>query len=63
MTVTFEWPSLPERRLAAAKRVAEMCTVHATLKHPPRVTIEGVRATETEAGGAAREPQPATEVR
>ena len=39
----FEWPSLPERRLAAAKRVAEMCTIHATLKHPPRVTIDGVR--------------------
>jgi uncharacterized OsmC-like protein len=40
MTLTFEWPSLPERRLAAAKRVAEMCTIHATLKHPARVTIE-----------------------
>ena len=40
MSLTFDWPSLPERRLAAAKRVAEMCTVHATLKYPPRVTIE-----------------------
>jgi uncharacterized OsmC-like protein len=43
ISLTFEWPSLPERRLAAAKRVAEMCTVHATLKHPPRVTIESAR--------------------
>jgi uncharacterized OsmC-like protein len=40
MTLTFDWPSLPERRLAAARRVAEMCTIHATLKHPPRVAIE-----------------------
>jgi len=40
MTLTFDWPSLPERRLAAAKRVAEMCSIHATLKHPPRVGIE-----------------------
>jgi uncharacterized OsmC-like protein len=39
MSLVFEWPSLPERRLAAAKRVAEMCSIHATLKHPPRVTI------------------------
>ena len=38
--VRFEWPSLPEARLAAAKRVAEMCTVHATLKHPPEIVID-----------------------
>ena len=37
--LTFEWPSLPTKRLTAAKRVAEMCTVHATLMHPPRITI------------------------
>ena len=54
MSVLFDWPSLPERRRAAAKRVAEMCTVHATLKHPPRVTIEAAqRATE-----AADAPRP-----
>ncbi|MDQ3950641.1 MAG: OsmC family protein [Gemmatimonadota bacterium] len=49
MSVTFDWPSLPERRLAAAKRVAEMCTIHATLKHPPRVTIEAARPAVAEA--------------
>ncbi|HET7188126.1 MAG TPA: hypothetical protein VFI52_08225, partial [Gemmatimonadaceae bacterium] len=39
MTVIFHWPSLPANRLAAAKRVAEMCTIHATLMHPPRISI------------------------
>jgi uncharacterized OsmC-like protein len=37
--VRFTWPSLPEKRLEAARRVAEMCTVHATLRHPPTITI------------------------
>jgi uncharacterized OsmC-like protein len=37
----FNWPSLPGKRLNAAKRVAEMCTVHATLQHPPTITIDG----------------------
>jgi len=27
----FHWPSLPERRLEAARRVAKMCTIHATV--------------------------------
>lgn len=40
IAVTFEWPSLPPNRIAAARRVAELCTVHATLHHPPHVTIE-----------------------
>ena len=53
IALTFEWPSLPERRLAAAKRVAEMCTVHATLRHPPQVTIEAARG---ETVGAAAVP-------
>jgi uncharacterized OsmC-like protein len=37
--VIFDWPSLPAARVAAAKRVAEMCAVHATLTHPPRIDI------------------------
>ena len=39
--IQFTWPSLPAKRLAAAKRVAEMCTLHATLEHPPRISIDG----------------------
>lgn len=49
IAVTFDWPSLPPNRVAAARRVAELCTVHATLHHPPHVTIEP----------AAREAAPA----
>jgi uncharacterized OsmC-like protein len=63
MTLTFEWPSLPERRLAAAKRVAEMCTIHATLKHPARVTIEAAApatTAKTEAADAAVPTPPPT---
>lgn len=43
MALRFRWPSLPERRRDAARRVAELCTVHATLTHPPALTIEAVR--------------------
>jgi uncharacterized OsmC-like protein len=43
ITLTFDWPSLPERRLAAAQRVAEMCTIHTTLKHPPAMAIQAAR--------------------
>ena len=47
--IRFTWPSLPAKRLAAAKRVAEMCTLHATLEHPPRISIDGTgSATMTE---------------
>jgi len=45
----FTWPSLPAKRLAAAKRVAEMCTLHATLQHPPTIRIDGTSAPETPA--------------
>ena len=40
IAVTFDWKSLPPNRVAAARRVAELCTVHTTLHHPPHVTIE-----------------------
>lgn len=43
----FEWPSLPVGRLDAARRVAELCTVHATLRHPPEIRIVGSTSTPT----------------
>lgn len=39
IAVTFDWPSLPKSRLAAARRVAELCTVHATLTRSPSIEI------------------------
>ena len=55
--VSFEWPSLPANRHTAAKRVAEMCTVHATLMHPPRITIASVGQVGAGAGvGSAPAP-------
>ena len=51
MAVIIQWVSLPDNRLAAAKRVAAMCTVHATLTHPPRIDI--VSAKEKDASGSA----------
>jgi uncharacterized OsmC-like protein len=38
MHVDVEWPGLPENRLAAAHRVADLCTVKATFAHPPAIT-------------------------
>lgn len=40
LDVSFAWPSLPTNRVAAARRVAELCTVHATLLHAPKISIE-----------------------
>ncbi len=37
--VVFNWPSLPAASLPTAKRVAALCTIHATLSHPPRIDI------------------------
>jgi uncharacterized OsmC-like protein len=48
LAVTFDWPSLPANRIAAAKRVSEMCTIHATLLHAPRITIEPAAAQASE---------------
>ena len=41
MDLRFSWPSLPTRRLEAAKRVAETCAVHATLQRPPAISVDG----------------------
>ena len=40
MRLRFTWPSLPEKKKEAAKRVARLCTVHETLLHPPVITTE-----------------------
>jgi hypothetical protein len=45
--IRFAWPSLPAKRLPAAKRVAEMCTIHATFMHPPTVSIDGTASPST----------------
>jgi len=34
------WPSLPENRRAAARRVAALCPIHATLHHPPQIDVD-----------------------
>ena len=39
MAVLLDWQSLPAERLATAQRVAALCTVHATLTHPPLIDI------------------------
>lgn len=37
MDLQIDWPSLPEARRSAAARAAALCTVHATLHHPPTI--------------------------
>jgi uncharacterized OsmC-like protein len=37
--VVFDWPSLPTERRETAKRVAALCTIHATLANPPRIDV------------------------
>ena len=44
MHVDIDWPGLPENRLTAAKRVADLCTVKQTFMHPPEIT-ESVKST------------------
>jgi len=61
LRVAFSWPELPASRRAAAQRVAELCTVHATLTHPPAITIALVDAAgETGAAAEAVTATPAT---
>ena len=38
--VTLRWPGLPEARREIALRAAKLCTVHATLEHPPAIAME-----------------------
>lgn len=38
--VGIHWPALPAERRSAAARVAEMCGVHNTLAHPPRIAVQ-----------------------
>lgn len=51
MSVDIDWPGLPENRRAAAQRVADLCTVKVTLKHPPELVTQV--NSETMAGAAA----------
>jgi uncharacterized OsmC-like protein len=37
--IIFDWASLPQERIDAAKRVVEHCTIHATLTHPPQIDV------------------------
>ena len=37
--VRLHWPALPENRHPVALRVAEQCTVDATLRHPPFIDM------------------------
>jgi uncharacterized OsmC-like protein len=55
--ISFDWPSLPANRIAAARRVAELCTVHATLHHPPHISVEP--ATRADANHPATPATPA----
>jgi putative redox protein len=38
--VALVWPGLPENRHTAARRVAGLCPIHATLHHPPSIEVE-----------------------
>jgi uncharacterized OsmC-like protein len=44
-----DWPSLPPQRQTAAQRVADMCAIHASLKHPPELstTVTTAKAAAT----------------
>jgi uncharacterized OsmC-like protein len=39
MDVRLKWPSLPADRTDVALRASQLCAVHATLSHPPRITV------------------------
>jgi uncharacterized OsmC-like protein len=52
VSMHFDWPTLPARRLETAKRVATLCPIHATLHHETPVAIDG-RAGSVDDGGVA----------
>jgi uncharacterized OsmC-like protein len=51
MEVEIDWPGLPENRLSAAKRAADLCTVKVTFAHPPQITAR-VKVPATEEAAA-----------
>jgi uncharacterized OsmC-like protein len=59
MDLQFIWPSLPDKRLAAALRVAELCAVHATLQHSPAINIQG-KAKTLALVGPSTKPNPSS---
>ena len=58
MDVAFDWPELPPNRRAAARRVAELCTVHATLMHAPAITIHAAGESASAAAATPAAPAP-----
>jgi len=51
MKVQLVWPSLSAELWPRAIRVANLCGIHNTLTHPPRITVEaaGVESPPIEA--------------
>ena len=60
MHLAIDWPSLPAKRHEAAWHVAEMCTVHATLHHPPTISVH---MAEASAAGATEAKQAVEQTR
>jgi uncharacterized OsmC-like protein len=60
MHLAVDWPSLPEKRHEAAQHVAQMCTVHATLHHPPTISVH---MAETLSSGASASKQAVEQAR
>jgi uncharacterized OsmC-like protein len=50
MDLVLKWPSLPENRREAAKRVAGLCTIKKTLEQPPAIAMEVTAAPAAAAG-------------
>lgn len=46
----LQWPSLPAARRTVAGRVAALCPIHATLHHPPTVTVTAGGGADQAAG-------------